>query len=549
MYKFLTPLFFTTLLFFTGCLNDKKDSTAETTTDSAIYTYSVVNGRPAGWDDISHGKDEEANYSLVFPQDKVNRIDITVSANQWKALFDDMTRIYGYSFGKGSEGAIKTTRDGLDMAENSIYIPANVKFNDKTWYCVGFKFKGNSSLSSAWSSGNYKMGIKLDFDKLDDEYPEIKNQSFYGFKKLSLSSNFQDQSLLRDKVVPDIFREAGVPAPQTAFYRVYINFNGTRKYFGVYTVIEDPEGAMLSKQFKTNKGNLYKPDGTGADFANGTFTEAGFDKENNDGDSADWSDIKAVFSALHSNIRTTDPTTWRKNLETVFNADLFIKWLAVNTTVQNWDTYGLMAHNYYLYNDNGVINWIPWDNNFALQDRNAGSIGGGTGNITPGGIKPNVTPGGVFPENITGGGMFPSNTTGGPLFPGNTTGSPMFPDNTSGGGIGGGGTSSILSLYLTSSEVGNSWPLIRYLMDDSVYRAKYNQYVKEVVTGAFTPSKTQDKYTQYAALIKDYVVGENGETADATYVTDSASFVQAIETLKSHVKTRESAVNDYLLNQ
>lgn len=560
MYKFLTPLFFTTLFLFTGCLNDKKDSPQEATTGSAIYSYSVVNGRPAGWDDKTHGKDAEANYDVVFPQDTVNRIDITVSADQWKALMDDMTRIYGYAFGKGGTSVKRgITRDGLDMAENSIYIPANIKFNDKTWYCVGFRFKGNSSLSSAWSSGNYKMGIKLDFNEMEDSYPEIKNQTFYGFKKLSLSSNFQDQSLLRDKVVPEIFREFGVPAPQTSFYRIYINFNGTNKYLGLYTVMEDPKGAMLKKQFTTNTGNLYKPDGNGANFAKDSFTEEGFDKENNSSN-PDWSDIKAVFAALHSTSRTTDSAAWRQNLESVFDADLFIKWLAVNTTVQNWDTYGKMAHNYYLYNDGGVIKWIPWDNNFALQGgTEISGIGNINNEVTPEGINQVTSGGNLFPQNITGVSMFPQNTSGGNFIPGNTSGNPFFPGNitpgniTSGGGINmnGGmnnmvGGNSPLSLYLNSSEVGSSWPLIRYLMDDSVYKAKYNKYLKEVITGAFNPSKLQDKYTKYAALIRDYVVGENGETADATYVTNSASFDQAIETLKSHVTTRESAVNNYL---
>ena len=52
-----------------------------------------------------------------------------------------------------------------------------------------------------------------------------------------------------------------------------------------------------------------------------------------------------------------------------------MKYLAVNTVIQNWDTYGVMTHNYYLYNnpDNGKLTWIPWDNNEALQD---GKMGG-----------------------------------------------------------------------------------------------------------------------------------------------------------------------------
>jgi len=49
--------------------------------------------------------------------------------------------------------------------------------------------------------------------------------------------------------------------------------------------------------------------------------------------------------------------------------DGFLKYLAVNNTIQNWDTYGKMTHNYYLYNDpaDGLIKWIVWDNNEAFQ--------------------------------------------------------------------------------------------------------------------------------------------------------------------------------------
>jgi len=53
---------------------------------------------------------------------------------------------------------------------------------------------------------------------------------------------------------------------------------------------------------------------------------------------------------------------------------VFLKYLAVNTTIQNWDTYGRMTHNYFLYNnpENGKLTWIPWDNNEALQDGKQG---------------------------------------------------------------------------------------------------------------------------------------------------------------------------------
>jgi hypothetical protein len=44
--------------------------------------------------------------------------------------------------------------------------------------------------------------------------------------------------------------------------------------------------------------------------------------------------------------------------------------------MENWDTYGKMSHNYYLYNNPATnhLVWIPWDNNESLRP---GKQGGG----------------------------------------------------------------------------------------------------------------------------------------------------------------------------
>src|SRR5690606_16164103 len=89
-----------------------------------------------------------------------------------------------------------------------------------------------------------------------------------------------------------------------------------------------------------------------------------FQKENND-KAADWSDIEALHKMLHSELRTTDPEAWRAELETLFDVDSFLEWLAISATIQHWDTYGGMSHNYYLYHnpDTGKLTWISWDHN------------------------------------------------------------------------------------------------------------------------------------------------------------------------------------------
>ena len=216
-----------------------------------------------------------------------------------------------------------------------------------------------------------KLSFKLDFDEFEDDYPQIKNQRFYGFKKLSLKNNYNDKSFLREKVAADIFRNAGLASSHTAFYTVYVDHGDGPVYFGLYTLVEEVDDTVIDTQFANNDGNLYQPDGDGASFAAGTFTESVFVKETNE-DAADWSDIQSLFTALHAGTRTSDATAWRTNLETVFDTDVFLKYLAVNTVIQNWDTYGRMTHNYFLYNnpDNNLLTWIPWDNNEALQTGN-----------------------------------------------------------------------------------------------------------------------------------------------------------------------------------
>ena len=137
-------------------------------------------------------------------------------------------------------------------------------------------------------------------------------------------------------------------------------------------MVEAPDDPMLNEQFGNEDGNLYKPDGTTASFGAGTPSETDFDKETNE-DEADFSDVNALYTAI--NDTTSDSDTWKSNLESILDVDSFLNWLAVNTLIQNWDTYGAMTHNYYLYNNDGLLTWIPWDNNESLKDADAASGG------------------------------------------------------------------------------------------------------------------------------------------------------------------------------
>ena len=321
--------------------------------------------RPDGWTVETHCKGIDADYEQVFDDSTVHRIDITVSAEDYAATMDNLGEILG----SGGPGG-----GPLDDTEEPMYVPVTVEYNDLTWWHVGMRYKGNSSLHSAWRSDTRKLSFRFNFDKFEDEHPEIDDQRFYGFKKMTFSNGFKDKSLLRDKIAADLFREAGVPAARGTFVRVYVDFGEGPTYFGLYTMIEDPSDEMLETQFGSDEGNLYKPEGDAATWRADarTFVEDHFEKKTQE-DQADWTDVYSAWDALHAN--RSNPEEWRANLEAVFDVDAFLRCLAVNQVIVNWDSYGLMNHNYYVYADpsnDGRIVWFPWDLNEAmlLNNRN-----------------------------------------------------------------------------------------------------------------------------------------------------------------------------------
>jgi spore coat protein CotH len=340
------------------------------------------------------------------------------------------------------------------------------------------RYKGNSTLMSASMSGTKKTPFRLDFDRYEDERPEIRNQRMYGFSKLTFSSNAHDASLLHEVMATEVFRDRGVPAARAAFYRVFVDTGSGAEYWGLYSMIEDPsDGAMLDAQFGSHSGNLYKPDGPGATWA--SFDAESFEKKNNK-PQADWSDVSAAIAALHA--PQHDRRAWRSALEARFDVDLFLRWLAVNTAIDNWDVYGTMAHNYYLYADpakHSQLRWIPWDNNEAF-----GRSGG---------------PGRGGPRGGGGRGDFFVPGPGGPPPDGQRPGGPGGPGRPGGPGQRFGGPGS--SDDVLHTRTGDQWPLIRILLDDEVYAERYRQHLRHALGGLFAPDSAAKRMRELHALI------------------------------------------------
>lgn len=306
------------------------------------------------------------DYSWVFPEEQVRTITINLGQENWGKIQADMEWRTARKFGSTTliPGITPPAGAPLDAVYGDpIFVQADVKQGENTWNKVGFRLKGNASLSSTWQSGIYKLPFKLKFDEWEDRYPDIKNQRFYGFNELSFVPSFADDSFMKEKLLTQLFRNNGVMACKVAYYKVFINFGYGLNYCGIYQAIETVEEHMVEAQTGRKVGNVYKPESTLQQFLTNQF-----EKQNNQ-TAADYTDVKQLITLLNSPLRVSDPVQWKKELEAVFEVKEFLRYLAVNNTVGNWDSYGVLTHNYFLANTDGVLHWIPYDLNLSFQLR------------------------------------------------------------------------------------------------------------------------------------------------------------------------------------
>ncbi len=123
-------------------------------------------------------------------------------------------------------------------------VPATLQFDDRNGGTISLRYKGNSSYK--YAPAVLKRSLKLDL----------------GSSELNLNNNAFDPSQMREALAYDVFRRAGVPAPRTAFARVFLTVPGTyaRKYLGLFTVVEQIDQAFFEDRWHRHVGLLVKPE-------------------------------------------------------------------------------------------------------------------------------------------------------------------------------------------------------------------------------------------------------------------------------------------------
>ena len=150
------------------------------------------------------------------------------------------------------------------MLENSTaeeYYQCDVEINGTTFYRVGIRPKGNTSLTSIASDPTTdRYSFKLEFDHYVD------GQTCFGLDKLILNNNYADATNMKEALIYDMYQYLGADASLYNYAKISVN----GEYWGVYLALEAVEDSFMLRNYGVQSGELYKPDsmniGGGKDF-------------------------------------------------------------------------------------------------------------------------------------------------------------------------------------------------------------------------------------------------------------------------------------------
>jgi spore coat protein H len=230
----------------------------------------------------------------------------------------------------------------------------------KTFKDVGVRYKGNASYMA--SAMALKRNLKIDFDRYDED------NRFHGLKTLNLNAGAMDPTKGHEVLSYAVFRDAGVPAPRTAFAEVTLTVPGKhdKEFLGLYTVVEQVDKTFLKDRFKNNKGLLMKPERLrGLEYL---------------GD--DWAKYKDRYGPKHEPtekeaqrviafaklVNRGSDEQFKKEIDSYLDVDEFLRFVAVNALLVNLDSFLTLGHNYYIYlnPETNKFVFIPWDLDLSL---------------------------------------------------------------------------------------------------------------------------------------------------------------------------------------
>lgn len=219
---------------------------------------------------------------------------------------------------------------------------------------VGIHVRGNTSVASA------KKSFQLSFNTY------VSGRKFYGLEKMNLNGEHNDVSIMRTRTSDEILRQAGLPCSRTSYVKLYIN----NEYKGLYINVEHIDDEFLQKRFINDQtGNLFKCF-YGSDLtyhgANASAYTSTYDLKTNESLN-DYSGLIHFIDVLNN----STAANFTCAIQEVFDVDLYLRTLAVEILIGQWDGYAYNKNNYYLYQrpSDGKFVFLEYDldNTFGID--------------------------------------------------------------------------------------------------------------------------------------------------------------------------------------
>ena len=266
----------------------------------------------------------------LFDEDRIHTIDI---------LYDDW------------EGL-------LDEALKEEYHRMSVVIDGERFDDIGLRTKGNNSLRLTEKHGHKRFSLKLEFDAF------VPGHSYHGLDKFSLDSSFQDNSYLKSYFAFDMMRFMNVATPLTSY--VWVSVNG--EPWGLFLAVEEPEESFAQRNYGPGHGLLYKPEYKKLAHENADVHLRYIDDELDSYDNI-WRKAKFPITPKDKRrlIESLRILSEGEKLASAVDLEQVLRYFVPQVFVVNLDSYlGPTGHNYFLYEENGIISMIPWDYNLAF---------------------------------------------------------------------------------------------------------------------------------------------------------------------------------------
>ena len=190
-----------------------------------------------------------------------------------------------------------------------------------------------------------------------------KGRKFAGVSKLNFHNSVTDASWMNEVLSHRLYRDARVPAPRTAYARVFVTVPGKydKKYFGLYSLVEDVDPHFAKENFGTRKGAIFKPvtpnlfEDLGDDWARYKQT---YDPKTD----ASEAQTKRVIDFCHL-VTKADDEQFDAKLGEYLDLDEFARYMAVTVWLSTLDGILGTGQNFYvhLHPETGKFQFLPWD--------------------------------------------------------------------------------------------------------------------------------------------------------------------------------------------